>query len=125
MSIKLGSVVAAFFGCLAVGSTFAWSNVPRPVPGQTLIAVSDATPRAPGAPSRPEAARPVIAPPTAAPARVAMIAAPPPESAPLPRGKADFDHAFAALSGMARPESTPAYREKLRQVGWKRLTASH
>ncbi len=124
MSIKLSTILAAaFLGCLVVGSTFAWSNVPRPVPGQTVIAKTDVTRPLPGALSPPAASRPAITLETPAPVRVATAAAPAPEVAPAFRTKPDFNQAFADVTGAPRPENTPAYREKLRQIGWKRITA--
>ena len=133
MSIKLSSLLAAaFFGCLAVGSTFAWSNVPRPVPGQTLSAATDVPGRPVGVKPRPEVPRPAVTAQipasadaeTNAASRVAKVAAPAPVRPPAFRSKADFDQTFAEVAGTPRRENTPAYREKLRQIGWKRFTAS-
>jgi hypothetical protein len=33
--------VAAFLGCLVVGSTIAWSNTPRPADGPRYVATTD------------------------------------------------------------------------------------
>jgi len=37
--------------------------------------------------------------------------------------RADFDQAFADAVAASRPGNTPAQREKLREIGWKRLNA--
>jgi hypothetical protein len=93
--------VAAFVGCLVVGSTIAWSNIPRPVDPQVTATTTA------------EVDQPATA--TVMP-RI--------DAAPVLRTKADFDQAFADLTLMQRPENTPAYREKLRRVGWTRIIGS-
>ena len=95
-SIKL--FVAAFVGCLVVGSTIAWSNISRPANGPAYVATTDV--------DQPSAVTPRVDVPLAL------------------RTKADFDQAFADVTSMRRPENTPAYREKLRRVGWTRIIAS-
>ena len=97
-SIKL--FVAAFVGCLAVGSTIAWSNISRPADGPAYVAMTDV--------DQPSA--PAVTPPVDIPLAL--------------KTKADFDQTFADVAGMRRPENTPAYREKLRRVGWTRIIAS-
>jgi hypothetical protein len=92
--------VAAFLGCLVVGSTIAWSNIPRPADGPAYVAATDV--------DQPSA--PAVTPRVDIPLAL--------------RTKADFDQAFADLTGMQRPENTPAYREKLRRVGWTRIIGS-
>jgi hypothetical protein len=37
--------------------------------------------------------------------------------------RAEFDQAFAAAAAASRTGNTPANRERLRNVGWKHLTA--
>jgi hypothetical protein len=38
--------------------------------------------------------------------------------------KAEFDQAFIDAGSVLRPQNTAAYREKLRDAGWKLLNAS-
>jgi hypothetical protein len=38
--------------------------------------------------------------------------------------KAEFDQAFIDAGSVVRPQNTAAYREKLREAGWKLLNAS-
>jgi hypothetical protein len=98
--------VAAFVGCLVVGSTIAWSNIPRPVAPQVTATTTT------------EVAQPALDQPTTATVMPRL------DAAPMLRTKADFDQAFADLTVMQRPENTPAYREKLRRVGWTRIIGS-
>jgi hypothetical protein len=37
--------------------------------------------------------------------------------------RAEFDQAFAAAAAASRTGNTPANRERLRNIGWKHLTA--
>ncbi len=71
-------VAGVAVGCIAIGSTVAWSNIATPGDGDAYMTQAYMTP-------------------------------------------GDFNNAFTDVAAAARPENTPANREMLRAIGWKRI----